>query len=580
MSDRTVRVVLDAVTASYERKMAAAGATTKGVAGSMEQLGSRGSASLNQLSGGLVDVTGRTAALAGGAALAGAAVVKFAKASVDAYVDLANKIDTVADVTGASTEQASELVAISDGLGVSVDTVANGLFKLSRSTSENEDALRGFGVQIERNRDGSIDLVETLLNVGDAYRRLSPERGNELLVAAFGRGGSQMIDILERSRGELEGLVEAAREHGRIWDDPKMIKRAQEYERSLRRLDDALQEILLTGGEEFVPMLTDIANGLTRVVEITNDLPGPGIFDFLESGVKNLSGVGPIVRVLDMLGGDDPGAVSWTKGVGSLVDRLFPGLDSFDAEAASIEEYAEALKALAAAAFDIDTAFDGVASGVGDLAARVREGIEAGDEFAASLDGASESGLANRAAVRDLATGVLDLATSLRTQGSSESEVAAVTALYRAQLVDTLTQLGFNRGEVERYLGVLGLIPSAVSTEITLDDSQAMATIARVRAAVFDLFSAIGGLFGSGGANGDAERRRADALAGLSGISGAADPEARRPQASSTTTGPTLDDLEREEDERMARRFALTPGPRIGRTRKQKRDARARRAAR
>lgn len=553
MADRTTTVNLRANVDQYKRALRDASQSTSAFSGQVDQLGAKGSARISDMTNGLVNVSNKTGLAAAGFAVLGVAVLKFAQTGIDAFTKLADQVDTYQDITGASAEESSQMVAVANALGVSTESLASGMARLSGNVSTNADALRANGVEIARNVDGSVDLNETLLNVADAYQRVGAgEAGNAVARAAFGRGYQGLIDILERSRSELEGFWKEAERSQQILSEDD-LRIAREYEVATRQLEMAWQGLAVAGAETLLPVLTDVADALTTVSEIANNLPGGGLGNWISEIAGVASGSGKWGLILDLLNGDDSGGTGFKpQGLGQQAAAAVMALTDLNEEAdpSAVLAYAEALEALAASAFAAAQASDDVIGDVGDLGERVRQAAENGDQFATSLDAATESGLANRRAIRDLATGVLEMATSLREQGASEAEVAGVTAAYRAELADTLTQLGFNREEVERYLGVLGLIPSSVNTDITLDASQAFDVLGKLQGAAWGVGSAFRQAMGLNPWAGDAAVN--DALAGVGAIGGAIDPGNRTPSGGGSGVDEALK-RRLAEDARMGR---------------------------
>lgn len=169
-------------------------AKAKGATGVLQKFGIQGEATGAVLSAGV----------AGGAIAAGAAITKFAIDGVNSFVNLADEVRDFQRASGASAEDSSRMVAVLDDMGISADKGASAIFRLSRNVGEGGDGLRQFGVEIEKNRDGTTNMVETLLNIADAYTETEDAGTRAALVQeAFGRGGKDLIPILEQGRAGL-----------------------------------------------------------------------------------------------------------------------------------------------------------------------------------------------------------------------------------------------------------------------------------------------------------------------------------------------------------------------------------------
>src|SRR6185312_17336479 len=102
-----------------------------------------------------------TAAALGVATGAIAAGVAIGEKAIDMYVSLGDNIRHYIAVTGESAEVASRQVQAFEELGVNSETAAAGMFKLAKAANTNEAALNKLGIEVERNKDGTVDLNAT-----------------------------------------------------------------------------------------------------------------------------------------------------------------------------------------------------------------------------------------------------------------------------------------------------------------------------------------------------------------------------------------------------------------------------------
>jgi hypothetical protein len=233
------------------------GKATGKTAGMLDGLASKAGISASALKGGLA-----TAAVAAGTALVG-----FAADSVGVFTDLAGAVLKVQRATGASAEDASLLVAAFDDMNISVETGSKGLFQLAKRVETSGEALAGFGVQVARAKDGTVDMAATLLSVADAYQATEdPGRRAALVNAAFGKSGQELIPILEAGRAGIERLFSGARDTGQILSE-EQVKQAEDYRLAMDDLSDTVNEFSLTLGTTLVPQLARAADGLAGFIE-------------------------------------------------------------------------------------------------------------------------------------------------------------------------------------------------------------------------------------------------------------------------------------------------------------------------
>ncbi len=219
-------------------------------------------------------------AIAGGVALAGAALAAFAVDGAQKFVALAGEIRSFQRVSGASAEESSRFVAVLDDLGVSAQTGGNAIFLLSKKIAAGGDDLKKLGIDIATTADGTTDLTETLLNVADAYAaQTDPAKRAEIAFAGFGRQGKELIPVLEQGREGLKRFFDSA-EGGRQIFSQSDLDKARKFELAMDDLSDTFRGLQLEAGESILPFLTSIATATAKVIEFGNtvkDKVGPAV---------------------------------------------------------------------------------------------------------------------------------------------------------------------------------------------------------------------------------------------------------------------------------------------------------------
>lgn len=270
--------------------------------------------SLGGISSGLMGPAG----IAVGLTVAGAGIAKFVSEGVGEFVKLAEEVDALQDVTGGTAEDASKIVALSKAVGTSAETVASAAFRMSKNIRDNADAFRENGVEIARTANGNVDLTKTLLNVGDAFRQTAQRGGdtNKILTDTFGKSGRAMIDVLERSRAEMDGFLSDAEAHGQIMSQDGVDK-ALKFEIAMRNLTETIDGYKRKAGEASVGPLTKVLDGTSHAIENTDDglhRLGSSLGDVTGAVARQIPGVRELLGGYDLLtlGADDGSeAAAW-----------------------------------------------------------------------------------------------------------------------------------------------------------------------------------------------------------------------------------------------------------------------------
>lgn len=259
------------------------------VGGATKGLDSKATAASGSLKG-LAGVGGQLSSSFGGmagvlsASVAGwTAIIALGTQAVGTFTDLAQQTLAFQRASGATAEEASALIAVFDDLNISADGGTKAIFNLGK----NVEKLGKFGVAASRDTQGNVDLVETLLDVGDAYRATEdPATRAQLVQTAFGRSGREVIPILEQERSAIEALFAGAAATGQILSQED-IDRAEEYRMAMDEFGDSLRAVAIAAGQTLVPILTEVVDILTKLVNLGRDVGDlPYIGDLMRNVAK------------------------------------------------------------------------------------------------------------------------------------------------------------------------------------------------------------------------------------------------------------------------------------------------------
>jgi hypothetical protein len=234
---------------------------------------------------------------------------------VTALPDLINRgeqwaatVGAMIDATGMSAEQSSELAAVQRALGGTADSLSRGFVALARSVYTNRDAWKDMGVEVATTRDGGVDAYETFQNL----RRAISTTGNSLLSTAaaqkaLGRGGRDLLDLLNLTDRQYRILAEDARRSGLVMSDAAE-RAAEAWERARGRFQGVLDGL-------GTKILTNLAPVLTRFVD--------GFTTFVQSNMDQIvrlvvGGANTILTIVGDLLGIDMGKWSFSETLGRI----------------------------------------------------------------------------------------------------------------------------------------------------------------------------------------------------------------------------------------------------------------------
>lgn len=283
---------------------------------------------------------GIAAASVGMVALAG-----FVGGGVKGFLDLAKQVDDFRRTTGLTAEEASRLVAAFDDVGVEAGTAATSIFQLEKRLAANNSLLNSYGVTVARASDGTTDVVETLLKVGDAYKGThDPAQKAALLTTAFGKSGAAIVPLLERTREDIEAMFDSAERTNQLFSSDDLLK-ARQYRESVDDLSDSFRGLQIEAGQGLVPFLTEAAGLATSLLQRINDIiNGPpegegGTWNFIATVMH--AGMRATGDLIGLLPGVGDAAADASLGVETLANDV-------DDLATAVQTAADADRALAA----------------------------------------------------------------------------------------------------------------------------------------------------------------------------------------------------------------------------------------
>lgn len=240
------------------------------------------------------------AGLAVGLGIAATAAFEFGKKGVEAFETVGLAAKQVQLVTGSSAQDASKLSAAFTTLGVDADQGATSLFRLGKNATENAEKLEKHGVAITKNRDGTVNLSQSLLSIADAYKKAGGgAEGDTIAFEAFGRQGKALIPVLAQGREGLQQLYDEAGRHGLILDQSE-IDKAYQFKIATRELGQSFQGLEVQVGEALIPTLLKLTGTAETVLSFFDKLGHNEAF--ADVAKLALRAVVPLVAVSDVLG--------------------------------------------------------------------------------------------------------------------------------------------------------------------------------------------------------------------------------------------------------------------------------------
>ena len=200
---------------------------------------------------------------------AGGAIAGFAAHAVSSFQDAALGAGKLRDALGLSAEEASRFQEVAGDLGIGVGALESTIGRMNRVAEKTPEAFDQIGAAIARNKDGSINVQETFLNVVDALNAI-PDASVRAAAAQeiFGRSWQDIAELVMMGADGMRDAL-ASVEDQKVFS-PAEIERGREFRDMMDTIRGKAEELALGIGEgltESFLLLRDAALSTLGFVE-------------------------------------------------------------------------------------------------------------------------------------------------------------------------------------------------------------------------------------------------------------------------------------------------------------------------
>ena len=440
--------------------------------------------------GGAFDIIKDNAAAA--ATGAATAIGAFAVKAIGHFEDLAQSAHTFSTAAGVGVEDAARWLEVADDLGVSSDDVSKAMGRLNREADTG--ALAKFGITADNANDRLIQTLQYISSIPDEAQRATVQ------FQLLGKGGAALAPLIGHV-GELrDRLGEVS--GGKIITD-EQVAQADKLRDATDALSDEWDSFMLTVGASLAPIVTAIAEITEKVLTLgraAGDQSAPA---------------------WEQLAGNLVVSTGAFKLLGGAMDLVGLSLDSHGSKQAAVQT------PITETAHALDTereAADAANKALGDLSnatvAQFNSQLRYADSFGKTTDkvnvylaaeaaateakgGSAEANTKATDAANDAAQAALAQAAAAVKVGQDQATAAGGTLSNAAandiliqnlqQVANTLAPGNPLRQQLEGYISQLDSVPSAVHTDVVVNDAAAVAKLQNLLRLVQQLGNAMVG---------------------------------------------------------------------------------------
>jgi len=222
---------------------------------------------------GIAGSTLKAGLVAGAAALVGTQLVSFLSDSAEQFAGAAKAAGEMAAATGGSVDEVSRLTAALGDAGIGADQTAGLLTKFTTNAGKNQQAIADLGVEMVRNKDGSIDYAASMVAVVDAIGEVGDaSKRNQLLVRLFGKQGASAFNELYASGIKLSDAMRAISKY-RVFTAAD-VRSAVAYDDAMDSMAASVQGVQFAIGRGLAPIIGDLAEAFSSVLTAVTPVLG------------------------------------------------------------------------------------------------------------------------------------------------------------------------------------------------------------------------------------------------------------------------------------------------------------------
>src|SRR5574341_1071933 len=198
-------------------------------------------------------------------AAVGAITVGFGK-MVDITFDWANRMDSVQDIMGGTTEQAAAFNFVLDKSGTDVNTFTQGMTILEKglvaadgSLDTTGKKLSEFGINVLDANGKVKDQAGLISEISNKYNQFGTQQERvNFLTEVFGKSGANLIDVFDTlaAEGGLDAVTQKGKDLGLVIDPDKY----EEFQRNLNEIKLGGQALAIIVIDKLMPALEDFSD--------------------------------------------------------------------------------------------------------------------------------------------------------------------------------------------------------------------------------------------------------------------------------------------------------------------------------
>lgn len=232
-------------------------------------------------------------------------VISFGKDSINAFQDVGKEVRLLQRYTGDSAEEMSKLRFAAEESGVSAETLALGLGKMSKAaaTTAGEKKFEAIGIQV-RDANGHFKGASALFEevAGKLGTMQNGVEKTNAIMQIFGRSGMELAPLLNQGSEGIAKFKEEAQKFGLVLGQDS-LNAVKDNIMAQREFHAAVTGLQVQLGQYLYPAITVVTKAFSEVIPILGTILKPLFQAFGDVLKPIISFIGDIAKnVTDMTG--------------------------------------------------------------------------------------------------------------------------------------------------------------------------------------------------------------------------------------------------------------------------------------
>lgn len=204
-------------------------------------------------------------------------------------------------------------------------SLSTGLNRLVKPAKEGAKAMKQYGIELKKTKDGEVDLMGTMEQLRKKLGELDEVERGRAVTAIFGqtaqKGWLSIINAEEREWNKLKKAIENA--DGATEEMMEEMKKSGAY--GFKVMQSAISDLLIVVGDALAPALVSVGEKITDMaIKISNWVTkmhetNPQMLEMIGKLALFAVAAGPVLSVLGLM----------TQGFGTIVGGIGKGIGAF-----------------------------------------------------------------------------------------------------------------------------------------------------------------------------------------------------------------------------------------------------------